>query len=263
MKTVTSADGTSIAYERLGDGRPVIVVGGALCDRSVTRPLAERLARHFTVLNYDRRGRGSSGDSRAYAVEREIEDIGALIGAAGGTASVYGHSSGAGLALRAAAHGLPIDRLVLHDPPYVPDVEDERRISREFAEKLEATLSAGRRDDAVTLFLTTIGIPDEVVVQMRHEPSWARMVVNAHTLRYDSEVMGDRRGGTVPVEVARRVTVPTVVLSGGANPDWMIAIGRRVAEAIPNGRHRLLKGHGHEVPEEVLTPVLVESFRAS
>src|SRR5215203_7086866 len=124
MDKVTSSDGTSIAFERLGDGPPVIVVCGAMCDRALMRPTAEELAKYFTVFNYDRRGRGDSGDTAPYAVEREIEDIAALIDEAGGSAFVYGHSSGAGLALHAAAHGLPIARLVLHEPPFVPDSEE-------------------------------------------------------------------------------------------------------------------------------------------
>jgi pimeloyl-ACP methyl ester carboxylesterase len=121
VRTATSADGTPIVFDRLGDGPPVIVVGGQFCDRVLTHPTAEELAKHFTVFNYDRRGRGDSGDTQPYAIEREIEDIGALIAEAGGTASVYAHSSGASLALHAAAAGLPIARLVLHEPPYAPD----------------------------------------------------------------------------------------------------------------------------------------------
>src|SRR5215211_1997746 len=120
MDKVTSSDGTTIAFDRLGKGPPVIVVGWQLCDRALTRPTAEELAKHFTVFNYDRRGRGDSGDTAPYAIEREIEDIGALVTEAGGTAFVYGHSSGAGLVLHAAAYGLPISRLVLHEPPYNP-----------------------------------------------------------------------------------------------------------------------------------------------
>jgi pimeloyl-ACP methyl ester carboxylesterase len=171
VNRATSSDGTPIAFERFGGGPPVIVVGGATCDRAMTRPLARELARHFTVINYyDRRGRGDSGDTQPYAVEREIEDIGVLIAEAGGTASVYGHSSGAGLALRAAAHGLPITRLALHEPPYVPDGEEERRTSRAYGENLKAILSEDRRGDAVELFMTTVGVPAEVVGGMRDEP---------------------------------------------------------------------------------------------
>ena len=261
MNEAISADGTPIAFERLGAGRPVIVVGGATCDRVKTRPLAERLARHCTAINYDRRGRGDSGDTPPYAVEREIEDLGALISEAGGTASVYGHSSGAGLALHAAAAGLPIAKLVLHDPPYTPDGDEERRTSREYGEKLKALLAEGRRGDAVELFLTLVGTPPEMVDQMRHSPAWPRLEAIAPTLAYDSEVMGDiDRGGTIPVDVASRVTVPALVLTGGADYPWMIDVGRQLADAMPNGLHVVLEGQGHVVPPEILVPVLVEFF---
>ena len=227
----------------------------------MTRPLAEQLAKHFTVINYDRRGRGDSGDTKPYAVGREIEDLAALIAEAGGTAAVYGHSSGAGLALHAAAHGLPISRLVLHEPPYVPDGEEERRISREYAETLGALLAEGRRGDAVALFMTTVGMPPEVVEDMRNEPWWAGMEEIAPTLAYDSEVMGDgSRGGTVPFDLVGRVTPPTFVLCSGASPAWMIDVTRQIADALPNGRHRVLEDQEHVVPHELLAPVLGEFF---
>src|SRR5215207_6228387 len=219
MEKIKSEDGTAIAFDRLGDGQPVIVVGGATCDRAMTRPLAKQMARHFTVFTYDRRG--DSGDTAPYAVEREIEDIAALIDEAGGSAFVYGHSSGAGLALHAAAHGLPIARLVLHEPPFVPDSEEERRISREYAEQLEIILADDRRGDAVELFMTTVGMPQEMVEGMRHDPTWAGLEEIAPTLAYDSEVMGDiSRGGTIPADLLCAVTIPALVLCGGASHDW-------------------------------------------
>jgi pimeloyl-ACP methyl ester carboxylesterase len=248
-------------FDRLGDGQAVIVVGGATCDRAMTRPLAEELAQHFTVINYDRRGRGDSGDTTPYAVEREIEDLGALMAEAGGTASVYGHSSGAGLLLHAAAHGLPIVKFVLHEPPYVPDGEEERRISREYAENLKTILAEGRRGDAVELFMTTVGMPQEMVDHMRHSPRWAELEEIAPTLAYDSEVMGDiSRGGTIPADKVSSVTNSALVLCGGASPTWMIDVGRQIADAIPNGRHSVLEGQGHLVAPEVLVPVLAEFF---
>jgi pimeloyl-ACP methyl ester carboxylesterase len=259
---VRSSDDTTIAFERLGDSQPVIVVGGATCDRAMTRPLAEQLAQHFTVINYDRRGRGDSGDTAPYAVDREIEDLGALIAEVGGTASVYGHSSGAGLALHAAAHGLPITKLVLHDPPYAPDGDEEaRRISQEYGENLKSLLSEGRHGDAVELFMTMVGMPQEMVEGMHHTPRWSELEALAPTLAYDSEVMGDiGRGGTIPVDRAGRVTVPALVLTGGADYPWMTDVGRRLADAMPNGRHRVLEGQEHVVPPEVLVPVLAEFF---
>jgi pimeloyl-ACP methyl ester carboxylesterase len=262
MNTVRSGDGTTIAYDRTGDGQPVIVVGGATCDRAMTRPLADQLAQDFTVFNYDRRGRGDSGDTAPYAVQREIEDLDALIAEAGGTASVYGHSSGAGLVLHAAAHGLPIAKLVLHEPPYV-DGEEERRIAQEYAKDLKAILAEDRRGDAVALFMTIMGTPPEMVGQMRHEPWWAKMEAIAPTLAYDSEVMGDSRGGTIPADLVGGVTNPALVLCGGASPGWMIDIARQVADALPNGRHRVLEDQEHVAAPEVLAPVLVEFFAAS
>jgi pimeloyl-ACP methyl ester carboxylesterase len=260
METVTSSDGTTIAFERLGDGPPVIVVCGAMCDRALMRPTAEELAKHFTVFNYDRRGRGDSGDTAPYAVEREIEDIGALIDEAGGRASVYGHSSGASLVLHAAARGLPVARIVLHDPPYAPDEDEQaRRSSREYGENLKAVLSEDRRGDAVELFMTMVGMPREMIEGMRHTPKWAELEMIAPTLAYDSEVMGDiGRDGTIPVDQASRVTVPALVLTGGADYPWMIDVGRRLADTMPNGLHRVLEGQEHTVPPEVLVPVLAE-----
>jgi pimeloyl-ACP methyl ester carboxylesterase len=259
---VTSRDGTPIAFDRLGDGPPVIMVCGAMCARALMRPTAEELAKHFTVFNYDRRGRGDSGDTAPYAVEREIEDIGALVIEAGGTASVYGHSSGAGLVLHAAAHGLPIAKLVLHDPPYAPDSDEEaRRSSREYGENLKALLSEDRRSDAVELFMTMVGMPHEMIEGMRHTPGWEELEAIAPTLAYDSEVMGDiGRDGTIPVDQASRVTVPAFVLTGGADYPWMTDVGRRLADVMPNGQYRVLEGQEHAVPPEVLVPVLDEFF---
>lgn len=261
MNRAISSDGTPIAFDRLGDGPPVIVVCGAMCGRALMRPTAEELAKHFTVFNYDRRGRGDSGDTAPYAVEREIEDIAALIAEAGGAASVYGHSSGAGLVLHAAAAGLPIDKVVLHDPPYSPDGEEERRLSREYGEKLKIILSEDRRGDAVELFMTLVGMPQEMVDQMHQSPAWVGMEALAPTLAYDSEVMGDiSRGGTIPVDLASGVRAATLVLVGGASPAFMMDVGRQIAAALPNSRHRVLEGHDHVVPPEVLAPVLAEFF---
>jgi hypothetical protein len=148
-----------------------------------------------------------------------------------------------GLVLHTAAHGLPITKLVLHEPPFVPDVEEERRTSREYAQNLRAMLSENRRGDAVELFMTTVGVPREMVDGMRRSPRWAGLETIAPTLAYDSEVMGDiGRGGTIPADQVGGVTVSALVLCGGASPAWMIDVGRQVAEAMPNGRHRILEG---------------------
>jgi pimeloyl-ACP methyl ester carboxylesterase len=262
MDMVTSRDGTQIAFDRLGEGPPVILVCGAMCDRALMHPTAEELAKHFTVFNYDRRGRGDSGDTAPYAVEREVEDIGALIVEAGGAASVYGHSSGAVLVLHAAAHALPIVKIVLHDPPYTPEGDEAaRRVSREYGENLEAMLSEDRRGDAVELFMRMVGMPQEMVEGMRHSPRWADLEAVAPTLAYDSKIMGDiGRDGTIPVDQASRVTVPALVLTGGADYPWMIDVGRRLADVMPKGQHCVLEGQEHAVPPEVLVPVLAEFY---
>jgi pimeloyl-ACP methyl ester carboxylesterase len=209
------------------------------------------------VVNYDRRGRGDSGDTAPYAVEREIEDLRALIAAAGGTASVYGHSSGAGLVLHAAARGLPLDKIVLHEPPFGSGSEEERRAEQEEAEQISALLAQNRRVDAVTLYFASMGLPTEVVQHLAQDPA---MLANAPTIRYDPyEVMSEHsRGGVTPAEQASRVTLPALVLAGGASPEWMIDASRQIADALPNGRLRVLEGHDHVVPPDVLAPVLAE-----
>jgi pimeloyl-ACP methyl ester carboxylesterase len=262
VHTVTSADGTPIAFERLGEGAPLIVVGGATCDRARMRGVTEAFARGRAVINYDRRGRGDSGDTQPYAVEREVEDIAALVDDAGGTASLYGHSSGAALALHAAAHGLPVDALVLHEPPYSRDRDEDRREARLYGERLRSLLAEGRRADAVELFFTIVGMPAEMIGEMRRGPGWPALEALAPTLAYDSEVMGDvAAGGAVPIDLAGRVTAPTLVIAGGAGPDWMVEAGRQVAGAVRDGRLRVLEGQEHVVPPDVLAPV-VEGFLA-
>ena len=257
-ESVASSDGTPIAFDRLGDGPPVVVVGAALQDRTMYRPLAEQLAPHFTVLNYDRRGRGESGDTQPYAVEREIEDLEALVAEAGGSAAVYGHSSGAALAVHAAAHGLPVSRLVLHEPPYTPEDEEWKRGSREDAETIRALLARDRRGDAVAHILRGIGLPQEAVEDMSRDE---RVVAMAHTLAYDSEIMGDiSRGGTIPNGLLAAVTVPALVLCGGASPGWMIDVGKQVADGMPEGHHRVLEGQEHFARPEILAPVLEDFF---
>lgn len=255
---VTSADGTPIAFDRFGVGPPVIVVGGQLCDRTMTRPLAERLGEHCCVINPDRRGKGDSGDTPPYAIEREIEDLAALVADAGAPVSLYGHSSGAALVLHAAAHGLPLDRLVLHDPPYTPDTPEDRRMARAYAEELRAILADGRRGDAIALCLRTVGIQSETIDAMRSSASWHGLEASASALAYDSAIMGDDRGGTVPADLLAAVTRPVLVLVGDAGPAWMIDTAQAIAGMLADGRYRVLEGQEHVVAPEVLVPVLAE-----
>lgn len=262
---VTSADGTSIAFDRLGDGPPVVVVGGLFCDRRRTHDLAEQLAKQlagrFSVVNYDRRGRGDSTDTAPYAVEREIEDIGALIAATGGEAAVYGHSSGAGLALRAAARGLPISDLVLHEPPYGPDDEDSTRAARELAARVRTAIDGGRPAEAIALFMAEAGAPPDVVDAMSSDP---RFLAVAPTMPYDQEVMGEEaRGGTIPVDLVRTVTVPTLVIAGGASPAFFRDTAARLAALLPNASLVTLDGLDHDAPADVVAPVVAARLLAS
>ncbi|SDK59371.1 Lysophospholipase, alpha-beta hydrolase superfamily [Nonomuraea jiangxiensis] len=251
MGTTCSADGTVIAFDRLGAGEPVILVSGASCTRGVHAQAAGLLATGRTVLNYDRRGRGDSGDTLPYAVEREIEDLAAVIEAAGGRAAVFGNSSGAVLALRAAAAGLPITRLALWEPPFQLDAGAPGR-SRAYAEELAACLAEGRRGDAVALFMRSVGLPPEVVAGIRQSPMWAPMEAIAPTLAYDAAVLGD---GALPAGLAG-VTAPTLVLTGSRTGPWAETAARAVVDALPAGRHAVLDGQDHNVSWEVLVPRL-------
>lgn len=255
MYKVTSADGTTIAYDKFGTGQPVIVIGGALCTRQTLNPLAVQLAQDFTVISYDRRGRGDSGDTAPYSVEREVEDLGALITQVGGVAAVYGHSSGAGVVVQAAARGLPMSRIVLHEPPYGTDTEEERRAGKELTEQLEKLLAADQRKEAVELFLTAAGMPAEAAV----EAAIPELVAVAPTLAYDFAVIGNAStGGAIPFDLISRVTQPALTLCGTAAPDWMIQTARELAKALPGGQYAELDGYGHEAPAEVVAPAVRE-----
>jgi pimeloyl-ACP methyl ester carboxylesterase len=261
MRTVHSKDGTTIAYDRTGEGPPLIYVGGALNDRGSGAALAARLAERFTVYAYDRRGRGDSGDTPPYAVSREVEDLEALIAEAGGSAFVYGISSGGALALEAAARGLPITALALYEVPFAADEAHQAR-AREYAAELDRALAAGRRGDALELFLTMVGMPAAVIGQMRGAPMWPALEALAPSLAHDSAVMADGdRGAAMPAERLAAVPVPTLVLAGGASPPWMREVAERIAGALPDGRYRTLEGQTHDVNPEALAPELEEHFK--
>jgi pimeloyl-ACP methyl ester carboxylesterase len=256
MNEVRSKDRTSIVFDRLGEGPAVVLVGGGPTDRSANAPLAALLAPRLTVINYDRRGRGGSGDTPPYAVEREVEDLDALIRYAGGSACVYGTSSGAVLALEAAACGLAITRLALWEPPFI--VDDSRPpVPADYKTQLSELVTAGRRGDAIAYFLTTIvGLPAEFVAPMRNAPPWAAMERVAHALVYEADVMGDY---SLPTERLASVAVPTLVLDGGETP-WLARGAQTVTAALPNAQRRTLRGQPHNVAPEAMAPALVEFF---
>jgi pimeloyl-ACP methyl ester carboxylesterase len=256
MENVRSSDGTQIAYDRLGGGEPIVLVSGASTSRAVHSELAKSLASDFTVLNYDRRGRGDSGDTAPYSVGREIEDIGAVIGAAGQSAAVFGNSSGGVLALRAAAAGLPITRLALWEPPFQSDPDASRR-AQEYVSKLTGLLAADRRGDAMALFMSTVGLPQEAIAGMRRSPAWPGMEALAHTLAYDAAVMGD---STVPTTLISSVKVPTLVLTGGNSGPWADSAARALTATMPFSEHRVLERQTHAVAWDVLAIELHRYF---
>ncbi len=259
MSQVRSRDGTTIAYDRLGAGPPVILVDGAFCSRAFgpMPKLAPRLARDFTVFMYDRRGRGDSGDTAPYAVEREIEDLDALIREAGGSAFVHAISSGAALALEAAASGRSITKLALYEPPFMvgtpahlPPVNHHAQLVRLVAE--------GRRGDAVTFYMKDIiGMPGWLVAVFRFLPMWSRLKAVAPSLPYDSAIMGDF---ALPVRRAAALTMPTLVISGDKSMPVLRDAARRLSEVIPGSELRTLPGQTHNVAAAALAPVLKEFF---
>jgi pimeloyl-ACP methyl ester carboxylesterase len=263
MPDVTSKDGTKIGYSKTGQGPALILTGGAFQDRSGLAAHAALLSAHFTVYNYDRRGRGESGDNPPYAVEREIEDIDALIQAAGGSAFLFGGSSGAVLALDAAACGLSIPKLALYEPPFV--VDDTRKpVPEHFVEQLKEMIAAGRRGDAAEAFmLQGANTPVEMVVGMRNAPFWPAVETVAHTLIYDAMIMdGSMAGKALPANRLAGVTMPTLVMDGGNSPAWARNAVQALVRSLPNAKHRTLQGQEHGVTAEALAPILEEFFTA-
>jgi pimeloyl-ACP methyl ester carboxylesterase len=265
MAIVTSTDGTPIAFDQYGEGRPVILVGGAFSYRRFARmvQLAELLADRFAVINYDRRGRGDSGDGGRYAVQREIEDLAALIEAAGGSASLWGWSSGGVLALRAAAHGLNVEKLAIYEPPFMVD-RTYRIPPPDFADRLDALIGADRRGAAVRHYMTQgMAVPRPIVAAMRVTPFWPKLKAVAHTLPYDWAVMGETMSGK-PLRPAdwASVATPTLVLSGERSPAQLRRAARALADVLPNAEHRALAKQSHNPSMKALAPVLAEFFAA-
>jgi pimeloyl-ACP methyl ester carboxylesterase len=272
VETVRSADGTRIAFDRSGDGPPVIMVVGAFNDRTTAVPVSKLLEPDFTMYNYDRRGRGDSGDTPPYSIDRELEDLAALVDAAGGSAALFGYSSGAVLSLKAAVRGLAVTRLALYEPPFMVDGEiagwrrsDKLRDngrpqpSSHLPARIAELVAAGRRGDAVELFQTeAVGIPADVVARIRQAPIWQGLEAAAHTVVYDVTITNDPE---LSGELGS-VAVPTLVIDGAQSPAWMRGAARSVADAVPGGRLRSLDGQTHDLNPEVLAPVLAEFYRA-
>jgi len=258
---VLSQDGTTIAYDRIGNGPSVILVDGALCYRGMGQSgqLAKLLALHFTVFTYDRRGRGASGDTPPYAVEREVEDIAALLSKAGGTAFVWGISSGAALAIEAANRLSGIKKVALYEAPFI--VDDGRSTTGRDWVRIGEAVAADRRTDAVKLFLKSVGIPGFFVALMRLIPIWSKLKAIAHTLPYDGAIAQDNQRGK-PLQVSRwaSVTVPALVMDGGKSRAWMRHANRSLAASLPNAQYRTLEGQTHMLKPKAHAPLFVEFF---
>ena len=253
---VTSADGTQIAFERTGTGPALVLVDAAAHYRAFSSftGLVPLLAADFTVYEFDRRGRGDSGDTPPYAVERELEDLAALIDHAGGSAAVHGFSSGALLALHAAAAGLPVSRMTLLEPPFA--IGDEAAAQTASTAALRERLASGGHDAALELFLADM-LPEEVRSQMRQDGSWAAMAAVAPTLVHDSVISE----ATTP-EVLARVKVPTLVMDSSGSTDDLTGMAADAASLLPDAQHRSLPGGWHGVPDDVLAEALREFLSA-
>ena len=262
MPGVVSKDGTRIAFDREGQGPPLILVDGALCYRGSgpARPLAKLLAPHFTVFTYDRRGRGESTDTAPYAVEREVEDLDALIQEAGGSVYVYGISSGAALAMEAAARLKGIRKVAAYEAPFVVDVSNSP-LPSDFRAQLQAFIAAGQRGEAVKLFLRRVGVPAFGIFIMQLMPVWKKLTAIAHTLVYDITIVQDySRGKPLSPEPWAAAKMPVLLADGGKSPTWMRNGMCAWAKVLPNATYRTLPGQTHMLKPQAVAPVLMEFF---
>lgn len=264
MGTVTSQDGTRIAFDRVGAGPAVILVDGAMCYRASgpMAPIAKLLAPYYTVFTYDRRGRGESTNVLPYSVAREVEDLQALIAEAGGSALVCGLSSGAALALEAAHQGAPISRLALFEAPFF--VDDSRTpLPSDFISRLDQAVASNQRGEAVSMFMKLVGVPAIFIALMRFLPPWKKLLAVAHTLPYDMRIVSEHQWGR-PLSSERwsGATMPAMVIDGGKSPAWMRNAARELAGVLPRARYETLPGQTHMVQAKVLAPALVKFFQA-
>lgn len=258
MPFVTSRDGTRIAYSKIGKGSPVILIDGAMCFRASgpMEPIAKLLAPDFTVITYDRRGRGESGDTLPYAPEREIEDIAALIDLAGGKAALFGISSGGGLALEAANRLETVTRLIVYEAPFVVD-GNETPLPGDFRQRLQDAVDTGHPGDAVKLFMQRVRVPAFAIFIMRFTKIWKTLTGIAHTLPYDIAIIEPHNDGR-PLEDGTwaNIKAPALIVGGGKSPTWMQNAQKDIARVLPGAKHQTLPGQTHMVKAEALAPML-------
>jgi pimeloyl-ACP methyl ester carboxylesterase len=252
MELIESADGTRIALDRSGSGPPLVIVLGAFSDRSTSRPLAALLAPSYTVYEYDRRGRGDSGNGLPFSIEGEVQDLAAVVASTGQPSFVYGHSSGGALALEAAARGVEMRRLAVYEPPYTGD----HHPGPQFGEHLDRLVAAGRRDQAAEQWLAVTGTPRSIIESIKSGPGWTQREALAHTLSQELRLVND---GHVPVERLKRIAIPVLAIAGAASPPWAASTTATLAGALPHASERIVDGQKH-IPADPVVAQILESF---
>lgn len=255
MSTVRSLDGTPIGFDRTGSGPPVIMMGGALNDKVFLSPLAAMLGERFTVYNYDRRGRGDSGDTPPYSRQREVEDLGQVLAEVGEPAALFANCSGGVIGIEGIAAGLPITRLAMYEPPFI--LEGQRpELPHDFVQRLSQFVAEGRRGDAVRYFMAeVVRMPDAMIEKISNGPMWPWLESLAQSLPYDTSLMGDT---SLPTELLAKVTIPTLVIDGGASPQWQRNSVQAVVDLLERGRRYTLPGQNHNLAMDLVAPVLIE-----
>jgi pimeloyl-ACP methyl ester carboxylesterase len=262
MEKITSKDGTTITYDKYGKGPIVIVVDGALCSRSFgpSKSLSELLASKFTVYTYDRRGRGDSNDTKPYAIEREIEDLDALIKKAGGSVYLYGSSSGGALAIEACSRLNGIHKLAVYEAPYFVD-NSRTPLPEGYLARMNEAIKEDRRGDAVKMFMRLVQVPAIFIALMRIMPVWPKLKAVAHTLSYDITIMSENlHGKPLKAEHWKSIGIPALVMYGSKAAQWMQNAAQATAKNLPNAKLRMLEGQRHDVKSNILAPVLTEFF---
>ncbi len=257
--SLVSKDGTKIIYDIWGNGPVVILVLGALNTRKTGAKLAKLLAAHYTVISYDRRGRGDSTDVKPYSPNREVEDLAGVINDVGGQVYLYGHSSGAAIVLEAAITlRKQIKKIAIYEVPYAVD-DISTKAAKEYNKKLKALLSSGHKDGAIALFMQYIGVSDKQTQAMKHLPMWKGLVAMAPTLAYDSDVLGV--GHALPNSQVKDISIPSLIMNGGNSPEFMKVVAEKLSKAIPKAEYISLNGQNHGVKPDVIAPILIDFFK--
>lgn len=261
MATTTSKDGTKIGYTKIGKGHPLIIVDGAMCSRAFgpTPKIGALLSEHFTVINYDRRGRNESTDTLPFSRDKEVDDIEALINEIGEPAHLLGFSSGAALALLAAARGLSLSKIIMYEPPYVTNMGGHNPPA-DTEEQLKKMVAEGHRSDAVKFFMKDmVGMPAFFPAIMSLLPVWSKLKAVAHTLPYDAAVM---QGFSIPLDKAASVKVPALIVSGEKSPVALRNAAKKLSEVLPTSKLSILKGQNHNVSPQAIAPAVIEYLKS-